>query len=252
MTRPYLFGIAVLLACSCLEVSSRPSNNDATVQYVPFYGGAKGQYLEIKKDNLGRITGEKIVSEENISSENILKNNSDENLLAKVMAANLQNLRTLSTNLLKLHSLGRKTGSLGNVEKARYKTQLASLGEAASNMIKLIEEVNDVNMLFKKNTSVRTKDDEDDDYVAEEGVGIESADNDDPDESDGFLDKGTIAEAKPVGLAVIGEHGLAASRPLATAVAASGVALARPIATAVAGVDPTALGINFQVNHSRN
>lgn len=253
MTRPYLFGIAVLLACSCLEVSSRPSNNDASVQYVPFYGGAKGQYLEIKKDNLGRITGEKIVSEENISSENILKNNSNENLLAKVMAANLQNLRTLSTNLLKLHNLGRKTGTLGNVEKARYKTQLASLGEAASNMIKLIEEVDDVNMLFKKNTTVKARDDdEDDDYVAEEGVGIDSADDEDSNDGDGFLNKGTIAEAKPVGLAVIGEHGLAASRPLATAVAASGVALARPIATAVAGVDPTALGINFQVNHSRN
>ncbi|XP_035428810.2 uncharacterized protein LOC118261894 [Spodoptera frugiperda] len=224
----------------------------ASVQYVPFYGGAKGQYLEIKKDNLGRITGEKIVSEENISSENILKNNNDENLLAKVMAANLQNLRTLSTNLLKLHNLGRKTGSLGNVEKSRYKTQLASLGEAASNIIKLIEEVDDVNMLFKRNSTVRSRDDDDDDYVAEEGVGIDSADDDDPSDNDGFINKGTIAEAKPVGLAVIGEHGLAASRPLATAVAASGVALARPVATAVAGVDPTALGINFQVNHSRN
>ncbi|KAJ8732460.1 hypothetical protein PYW07_015059 [Mythimna separata] len=28
MMRPYLFGILVLLACSCLEVSSRPSNNE--------------------------------------------------------------------------------------------------------------------------------------------------------------------------------------------------------------------------------
>ncbi|KAJ8732459.1 hypothetical protein PYW07_015058 [Mythimna separata] len=217
----------------------------ATVQYVPFYGGAKGQYLEIKKDNLGRIMGEKIVSEENISSENIMKNG-DENLLAKVMAKNLQNLRTLSTNLLKLHNLGRKTGSLGNAEKTRYKTQLASLGESASNIIKLIEEVDDVDMLFKKNPNVRNTDAEEDDYIAEEGVGIDAS----YDEGDGsnpdFLEKGTIAEAKPVGLAVVGENGLAASRPMATAVAASGVALARPIATAIAGVDPAALGINFQ------
>ncbi|XP_021182025.3 uncharacterized protein LOC110370514 [Helicoverpa armigera] len=220
-----------------------------SVQYVPFYGGAKGQYLEIKKDNLGRITGEKIVSEENISSENILKN-SDENLLAKVMAANLQNLRMLSTNLLKLHNIGRKTGSLGDVEKNRYKTQLASLGEAASNIIKLIEEVEDVDVLFRKNATLRTKGEEDDDYIAEEGVGIEAS-SDDSSEAQEFLENGTIAEAKPVGLAVIGENGLAASRPLATAVAASGVALARPVATAIAGVDPSALGISFQLNHSK-
>lgn len=52
------------------------------------------------------------------------------------------------------------------------------------------------------------------------------------------------------GLAVIGEHGLAASRPMGTAIAVSGVALARPIATAIAGVDPSQLGISYQINKS--
>lgn len=109
---------------------------------------------------------EKIVSEENISSDNIVKN-SDENLLAKVMTANLQKLRNLSTNLLRLHNLGRKTGSLGNKEKTRYKSQLASLGEAASNIIKLIEEVDDIDALFKRNATIRTRDEEEDeDYVS--------------------------------------------------------------------------------------
>lgn len=121
--------------------------------------------MEIKKDNLGRITGEKIVTEENISNENVIKNN-DENVLAKVLARNLQNLKTLSTNLLRLHNLGRKTGSLGNTEKTRFKNQLASLGEAASHVIKLIEEVDDVDMLFKKNPSVRSREEEDNDYVS--------------------------------------------------------------------------------------
>lgn len=54
------------------------------------------------------------------------------------------------------------------------------------------------------------------------------------------------------GLAVIGESGVAASRPIATAVARKGAAIAKPIATAIAGLDPTALGINFQINHYRN
>lgn len=54
------------------------------------------------------------------------------------------------------------------------------------------------------------------------------------------------------GLAVIGEHGIAASRPIGTAVGKKGVAIARPIATAIAGLDPAALGIKFQINHYSN
>ncbi|XP_075970157.1 uncharacterized protein LOC142972765 [Anticarsia gemmatalis] len=219
----------------------------ASVQYLPFYGGGRGQYLEIKKDTSGRVTSEKIVSEENISGENIVKN-SDENLLTRVMAANLQKLRSLSTSLLKLTNLGRKTGTLGNTEKARFKTQLASLGEAASNIIKLIEEVDDVDVLFKKNVTLRKAEyeDEDDDYVAEEGVGIEASSDD-----GGEHDLGAhslIAEAKPVGLAIVGEKGIAASRPQATAVAAHGIAIARPMATAVAGVNPSNVGLDLQLS----
>lgn len=48
---------------------------------------------------------------------------------------------------------------------------------------------------------------------------------------------------------MIGEKGVAASRPVATAVAAHGVAIASPVATAIAGVDPAALGISFQLHH---
>lgn len=129
----------------------------ATVQYLPFYGGAKGQYLEIKKDNSGSVTSEKIISEDKIGSENIIKN-SDENLLSKVLAANLQTLRTLSNNILKLHNLGRKTGRLGYSEKTRFKAQLAALGDAASNTIKLVEEVGDnIDGLFVKNATQKKR-----------------------------------------------------------------------------------------------
>lgn len=94
--------------------------------------------------------------------------NSDESLLSKVLAANLQSLRSLSNNLLKLHNIGRKIGRLGNQEKARFKSQLFSLGEAASNTIKLIDEIGeDVDVLFKKNaTLVRKYDDNYDEDVS--------------------------------------------------------------------------------------
>lgn len=126
----------------------------ASVDYLPFYGGAKGQYLEVKRDNSGTVTSEKILSEDKISSENIIKH-SNENLLAKVLAANLQSLKTTSNNVLRLHNIGRRTGSLGDAEKARFKSQLAALGEAASNTIKLIEEIGDnIDMLYKSNATL--------------------------------------------------------------------------------------------------
>ncbi|XP_073951351.1 uncharacterized protein isoform X2 [Choristoneura fumiferana] len=233
--------VSIVLTYCLLEVSPRPSDNDATVQYLPFYGGGKGQYLEVKTNNRGVVVSETIVSEENISSENIVKN-IDENLLSKVLAKNLQNLQSLSSNLIKLHNLGRKTGTLSGNDKERFKTQLASLGETTSNTIKLIEEIGtNVDVLFRSG-SKRQYEEED---VGEEGVGIDSPAGE---EGSILLDGITIAEAKPVGLAVIGEHGLAASRPQATAVAVSGIALARPIATAIAGINPAQLGIDFQVN----
>ncbi|CAG4936605.1 unnamed protein product [Colias eurytheme] len=219
------------------------SELDST-QYLPFYGGAKGQYLEIKKDTAGSVLSEKIVPEDSLSNENVFKN-SEDNLQSKLFATNLGQLKSLSSSLLRLHNLGRRLGYLGTNEKERFKTQLASLGEAASNTIKIVDEIGeDFDVLFKKNKpeSPVSRGYENYDDSAEEGISVGSDDN------DNVLDRATIAEAKPVGLAVVGENGLAASRPMATAVAASGVALARPIATAIAGIDPTLLGIAYQHN----
>ncbi|NP_001164467.1 uncharacterized protein LOC100327241 [Bombyx mori] len=219
------------------------------VQYIPFYGGAKGQYLEIKKNNLGNITSESIVSQDKISSD--VAENNEENLLSKLFKKNLQSLRSTSGTLIKLHNLGKKTGSLSNTEKERFKTQLSSLEETVSNIIKLIEDIgDDVDVLFKKANSLRRTEDQyvDDEAgegdVSEEGISIEASA-----EPVNEYEKEIVAEAKPVGLAVIGEHGLAASRPVGTAVALKGIAIARPIGTAIAGIDPSVLGINFQINH---
>lgn len=67
-------------------------------------------------------------------------------------------MRSISNNILKLRSLGRKTGSLGNAEKNRFRSQLAALGDAASNTIKLVEEIGDnVDVLFTKNATTTRK-----------------------------------------------------------------------------------------------
>lgn len=123
--------------------------SNTSVQYLPFYGGAKGQYLEVTKDSSGTTIKERIVSEDSISREQIVKNR-DENLLSKVLAANLQKVQSLSNNLLILQNLGKKTGSLGKNDKAKFKEQLLSIGESSSNLIKLIDEIGeDIDILFR-------------------------------------------------------------------------------------------------------
>ncbi|CAB3234210.1 unnamed protein product [Arctia plantaginis] len=211
----------------------------ASVQYLPFYGGARGKYLEIKKDNTGRTTSEKIVSEENIEAGNGVP-------LAKVMANHLQNVKTLSSSLLRLTKTGRRNGYLSDRQKTTYETQLESLRKVATDITDLVTGIDDVNKIFKKDTTLKKMDNEDDDYIGEEGVGLES--NDDTSDM-GLLEHETIAEAKPVGLALIGETGVASSKPVATAIAAHGAAIASPVASAIAGVDPAALGISFQLHH---
>lgn len=50
-------------------------------------------------------------------------------------------------------------------------------------------------------------------------------------------DNASVAEAKPVGLAIAGVGGVASSKPVATAVVGpGGLALAKPVATAIAGI----------------
>ncbi|XP_041976541.1 uncharacterized protein LOC121731248 isoform X4 [Aricia agestis] len=225
---------------------------DAVTQYLPFYGGGKGNYLEIKKDTVGTVLSEKIVPEDKINSDNIMKN-SGENLLLKVLVANLQNLRTASSSTLNLVNAGRKKGYLGSNEKTRFRNHLVNLGDVASNTIKLIDELGEnPDALFKKNsTRLRQQYPEEfEDDVGEEGVSIESPTDSDSDPNYSIGE--TIAEAKPYGLAVIAHHGLAASRPVGTAVALSGVALARPVGTAIAGIDPGMLGIDFQSQAKRS
>lgn len=130
--------------------------------YLPFYGGAKGQYLEVTKSEDGTVIKERIVSENDIVCRNIVKNN-DENLLSKVLAANLQSLQSQSISLIKIHTKARATGELVTREKAQFKSQLGAIVETASNLIKLIEEIgDDVSILYRINTEKKNQYNEED------------------------------------------------------------------------------------------
>ncbi|KAJ0180147.1 hypothetical protein K1T71_004738 [Dendrolimus kikuchii] len=231
-------------------VASAVAGPGGIAHYLPFYGGAKGQYLEIKKDSRGTVTSEKIVPEDKLSTDNTkYGDDENENLLIRILVKNLYNLKRSSSDLLKVVNVGRKTGNLNNQDKSKFKTQISALAEAVSNIIKVTDDIgDDVNSLFKNNKS-NSHDRCSPQHVGEEGIGVDAEDSGGYD--DDSYDQGLVAEAKPVGLAVVGEHGLAASRPIGTAVAASGVAIARPVGTAIAGINPAALGINYQFNNLR-
>lgn len=83
------------------------------------------------------------------------------------------------------------------------------------------------------------KDDEED--VGQEGDGDSGSPSEEPPNESVSVnlppDNASVAEAKPVGLAIAGIGGVASSKPVATAVVGpGGLALAKPVATAIAGI----------------
>lgn len=83
--------------------------------------------------------------------------------------------------------------------------------------------------------------DDDEENVGQEGDGDSGpASEEPPNESVSVNlppDNASVAEAKPVGLAIAGVGGVASSKPVATAVVGpGGLALAKPVATAIAGI----------------
>jgi len=81
---------------------------------------------------------------------------------------------------------------------------------------------------------------EDEDDVGQQEEESDSSSNEPPNESVSVNlppDNASVAEAKPVGLAIAGTGGVASSKPVATAVVGpGGLALAKPVATAIAGI----------------
>lgn len=82
---------------------------------------------------------------------------------------------------------------------------------------------------------------EDEEDVGQEGDGDAGAASEEPPNESVSVnlppDNASVAEAKPVGLAIAGTGGVASSKPVATAVVGpGGLALAKPVATAIAGI----------------
>uniref|UniRef100_A0A182QUF5 DUF4774 domain-containing protein n=1 Tax=Anopheles farauti TaxID=69004 RepID=A0A182QUF5_9DIPT len=299
---------------------------------LPFYGGARGQILEIRKNSDGTVVSKILrgddddmelkvhqVADEPIgtgpspasrptaieqaleTSEEDLKPGADQSF-----GDYLLKIQNAAASLVSLQETVKKTGKLSSDQRKVYTDNLEKLGVAAQKLAHLQQADDDqdaIRFLFdckywrargflpagdgddgfdsnrsevsaltanyetpatsaeaqKKKPSggkitsfpgYKGKEDnkkkEEEENVGEDGSGGDSVQVDTQEK------ESSIAEAKPVGLAIAGEGGVASSKPVATAVVGDGgLAVARPVATAIAGIKPSELsnlGLPISVN----
>ncbi|XP_050094133.1 uncharacterized protein LOC126576874 [Anopheles aquasalis] len=289
---------------------------------LPFYGGARGQILEIRKNSDGTVVS-KILRGDDLEEEMELKvqqvadetpttkappvvkattasvldtdeseyQGSEEDTKSSSSSGEqsfgdyLLRIQNAAASLVSLQETVKKTGKLSPDQKKVYAENLEKLGVAAQKLAHIQQADDDqdaIRFLFdlsaltasyetpvsssssasaspasekKKTTSsssskltsfpgYKGKDDKDKKKKEEEeNVGEDGSGGGDSVQVETQEKESSIAEAKPVGLAIAGEGGVASSKPVATAVVGDGgLAVARPVATAIAGIKPSELG----------
>ncbi|XP_062553425.1 uncharacterized protein LOC134218444 isoform X1 [Armigeres subalbatus] len=287
-----------IISIQCRPQAVQPAEHRtaADVLKLPFYGGARGQILEIRKNHDGTVVSKILRGEEDEDMElkvhqlvDDLKNN--EEILAEdddIKAADqsfgdyLMNIQKAAASLVSLQEQVKKSGKLSSDQKRVYADNLERLGVAAQKLAHIQQQDGDhdaIKFLFnsdydqsasdaqKKKTTYKItsfpgyKGKEEEDKLKhqqkkkeeEENVGEEdAAQGSDSVQVNSPEQEASIAEAKPVGLAIAGDGGVASSKPIATAVVGDGgLAVARPVATAIAGIKPSeigSLGLPISVN----
>ncbi|XP_053686856.1 uncharacterized protein LOC128736400 [Sabethes cyaneus] len=254
---------------------------------LPFYGGARGQILEIRKNSDGTVVSKILrgddeemklkvhqIVDELKQNEDILAEDDDIRAADQSFGDYLLNIQKAAASLVTLQEQVKKTGKLSNDQKKVYADNLEKLGVAAQKLAHIQQQDDDhdaIKFLFdsqfdqsdaqKKKASPTThkvttfpgykgKDEESHHKKKEEeeNVGEDDSSSNSQNDSDSVQvnspeKEASIAEAKPVGLAIAGEGGVASSKPVATAVVGDGgLAVARPVATAIAGIKPSEIG----------
>ncbi|KAG5678114.1 hypothetical protein PVAND_007814 [Polypedilum vanderplanki] len=127
-----------------------------------------------------------------------------------------------------------------NKEKEENCEEIGLVGEEGvdSTTISSVSSISSVEVATTKSTTLKstttTTTKKPPIIVSSSQTAIANDSNDDGDE------ESSVAEAKPVGLAIAGIGGVASSKPVGTAVVGpGGLAVARPVATAIAGLKPS-------------
>uniref|UniRef100_A0A182M571 DUF4774 domain-containing protein n=1 Tax=Anopheles culicifacies TaxID=139723 RepID=A0A182M571_9DIPT len=252
---------------------------------LPFYGGARGQILEIRKNSDGTVVSKILRGDDEdmelkvqqvadepspvkqLSNEQTLEA-SDEDLKGTDQSFGdyLLKIQNAAASLVSLQETVKKTGKLSPDQRKVYTDNLEKLGVAAQKLAHIQQADDDqdaIRFLFDSNYETTSAGDaqkkkpsggkitsfpgykgkeENKKKEEEENVGEDSSSGDTV-QVETQEKESSIAEAKPVGLAIAGEGGVASSKPVATAVVGDGgLAVARPVATAIAGIKPSELG----------
>lgn len=180
------------------------------VTNLPFYGGAKGQVLQIRRNSDGTVTTE-IVKQDKVEME--IEISDDMNSFQE----NLANIQKAASELVALQQTVKNSGKLTEGDRAKYAENLEKLGISAQNLAHIQQsgDQDDFRLLFqgplfhRQQNNLNIEKGEDTDDEDEENVGEEDS------ESGGTVEEekpdidsiqvsspdkdASIAEAKPVG-----------------------------------------------------
>lgn len=269
----------VFLTCSYI------AETHPKVTLIPFYGGGKGQSLQIVEKADGSVMTYIIktpeikptIPEDSINAAD-LENPPLPSKQDRDFSSDIRNIHKTALDIIKLQDTAKKNGQLNPEQEKAYKKNMDSLNSSAKNLAELQEEEDEFSFenreglsewFERKKTIQKEKDKQKEEEKENNKKKPESEKNkeeekeeEESEDTDGVAiglppEDASVAEAKPVGLAVagkntnfssllesltfllLGEGGVAASKPIATAVVGpGGLAIARPVGTAIAGVAP--------------
>lgn len=106
---------------------------------MPYYGGAKGQFLQIAQNPNGETLAQRILPAGSIEAQQhvIESQNRVQGVYSEQFSENLRNIQMSAQRLVELQKKTSKTGQLKSEDQKVYATHLALLGEAASRLAKL-------------------------------------------------------------------------------------------------------------------
>lgn len=218
----------------------RSTQKPVKITLLPYYGGAKGHTLQIAEMPNGKVTTTIIKTPTTTESTTIEQEEETTTQLIEIeypqlptkhdYSANLKNIHQNALNIIKLQEQQKTQGSLTETEQQIFKESVDSLHESSDNLARLQEHDDDyeddsggtLESWFerKKNNKVN-KEQNKNSEKNKEGNGNSSNNNnnkesgqkeeEEGDGEDGIAinlppEDASVAEAKPVGLAIAGEN----------------------------------------------
>ncbi|XP_066138702.1 golgin subfamily A member 6-like protein 7 isoform X4 [Euwallacea fornicatus] len=255
------------------QVQSTHKSNSVTL--IPFYGGAKGQSLQISNTPLGQVISIVQTPEQPLPPLEQTEVEIDPTELENPPLPSSYDTEHYEGEIVKLQELAKARGGLTPAEESMYQQHMMSINQSAKKLAEFqdntaltLENRQGLTQWFdrkrdntkdknKKKEEEKKRKKEEEKRKTEEEIKKKKQEKENQKE-EGKVEEGegedqgsdavainlppddaSVAEAKPVGLAVAGEGGVAASKPIATAVVGpGGLAIARPVGTAIAGVSP--------------